>query len=171
MILSYGKSTQLAIAAMSLLAQHYDGASSRKFSATEIAADRNLRPPSVAKILVQLSQAGLVNGTRGPGGGYWLARAPSEISVLDVAVLFERDGENVCPLGRGRCGNGEPCPFHNTLIDLDQTVTRTLKDVTFDIFLAGVSSTPAAPSAPATAARPTSAGRTRNPAPARTGRR
>ena len=148
MILSYGKSTQLAVAAMSLLAQHYDPAAPRKFSAGEVAAARGLQAPSVAKILVQLSQAGLINGTRGPGGGYWLARPPSTISIHDVAELFERDEENLCPLGHGRCGNGVPCPLHQTLVGLNCTVTQTLKDVTFDIFLKAVaiSSTPATPS-------------------------
>jgi Rrf2 family protein len=35
-------------------------------------------------ILLDLRQAGLVNSRRGPEGGYWLSRAPEEITVADV---------------------------------------------------------------------------------------
>ena len=46
----YGKQTETAIAAMSRLAEVYDGGKTR-LSAAEIAADRNLQRPFVGKIL------------------------------------------------------------------------------------------------------------------------
>ncbi len=36
-----------------------------------------------------LRQAGLVNSTRGPGGGYTLARGPGGISVADIVLASE----------------------------------------------------------------------------------
>ena len=63
----YGKQTETAIAAMSRLAEMYTDQPVRQ-SAIEIADVRGLQRPFVAKILTVLSQAGLVNGTRGPGG-------------------------------------------------------------------------------------------------------
>jgi len=40
-------------------------------------------------ILGDLRQAGIVRSQRGPEGGYWLARDPSEISVADVLRAVE----------------------------------------------------------------------------------
>lgn len=39
-------------------------------------------------LFAQLRRNGLVHSTRGPGGGYRLARAPSAISVRDVLVAL-----------------------------------------------------------------------------------
>jgi Rrf2 family protein len=40
-------------------------------------------------ILGDLRQAGIVRSQRGPDGGYWLARDPTEISVADVMRAVE----------------------------------------------------------------------------------
>ncbi|MSQ91189.1 MAG: transcriptional regulator [Phycisphaerales bacterium] len=40
----------------------------------------------MAKILSTLSRAGIVSGTRGPGGGYTLARPPKAIALRDSLV-------------------------------------------------------------------------------------
>ena len=53
-------------------------------SATELAERAGLEAPTVAKVLKPLAQAGLVEGFRGAHGGYRLARAASEISLVDV---------------------------------------------------------------------------------------
>ena len=73
----YGKQTETAIAAMSRLAEVWDGGRTR-LSAVEIADKRGLPRAMVAKILSTLSQANLVQGAPGPGGGYALAREPGE---------------------------------------------------------------------------------------------
>jgi Rrf2 family protein len=133
MMIGYGKSTQTSIAALSLLAQVYDGGATR-LSASDIAAARNLQRPFVAKLLTVLAQARLVTGSPGPGGGYALARPPEEITIYHVATLFEREDENICPLGKGRCGNGEPCPLHAALLGLNDSIRRMLEGLTLDIF-------------------------------------
>jgi len=40
-------------------------------------------------ILIDLRHAGLVRSQRGPEGGYWLAKAPADISVADVIRAVE----------------------------------------------------------------------------------
>jgi Rrf2 family protein len=58
------------------------------------------------QIFQRLRRAGLVQGKRGPGGGYTLARPPGEISLLELVEAVEGpigggDGEgDVRPLGR-----------------------------------------------------------------------
>ncbi len=107
----YQKTTQNAIAAVSRLAELFRDSEART-SSRDIAESRNLPVPIVAKILTELSRGGLIVGAPGPGGGYRLARPPAEISLKDVADLFERDVQTACPYGAGWCGPGEPCPGH-----------------------------------------------------------
>ena len=57
----YGRQTEYAIAVMGRLAEVYDGGETR-LSAADVANSRGLQQPFVAKILSQLSQAGLVVG-------------------------------------------------------------------------------------------------------------
>lgn len=130
----FNRSTQDAIAAMSRLAESYDGGKSL-LSAEDIAKSRNLPRPFVAKILTTLARAGLVAATRGPGGGFTLAKDPQEITFMDVAILFERDEQNVlCPYGRGHCGHGDPCPLHTELEKRINSLKDFLRITRFDVF-------------------------------------
>jgi Rrf2 family protein len=134
-MLKYGKTAQNAISAMSCLAEVYDGGAT-KLSSRDIATRRNLSQTLVAKLLVVLSQAQLVDGTRGPRGGYWLAQAPSEITLHDIVVLFEKtDDQLQCPFGPGWCGHGAPCPLHDQLVDLDTRMSQFVKNTTLDVFM------------------------------------
>jgi Rrf2 family protein len=51
---------------------------------TEIARREGMTVPHVAKLMALLRQRGLVESQRGRSGGYVLARAPEQVSVLDV---------------------------------------------------------------------------------------
>ncbi|MGJ8639474.1 MAG: RrF2 family transcriptional regulator [Opitutaceae bacterium] len=132
----YGKTAQNAISAMSYLAEVYDDGET-KLSSLDIAGRRKLPKPLVAKLLVVLSQAGLVDGTRGPGGGYWLKREPSQISLSDIVVQFEKSDDRLqCPFGPGWCGHGDPCPLHAQLVEIDDQMTHFLQSTTLDVFMA-----------------------------------
>lgn len=133
-MIPYGKTAGNAIAAMSYLAEGYGG-ELRKISSQEIALGRNLTKGLVAKILTQLSQAGLVDGSPGPGGGYYLSRAPAEITLWDVVRPFERlDRPMSCPFGPNWCGVKEPCPLHGKLVTLNGQAMAFLKSNTLAIF-------------------------------------
>lgn len=130
----YGKQTETAIAALSRLAEMYDGGKTR-LSASDIARERGLQGPFVAKLLTVLSQAGLVDGTPGPGGGYSLARAPSKIKLHDVYSLFEReDTSTICPFGGGICGVGTPCAIHEKLVAIESSLNELLMNTTLEEF-------------------------------------
>ena len=130
----YGKATQTAIAALSRLAEVYDDGKTR-LSATEIADARGLQRPFLAKILSTLSQAGLVEGTRGPGGGFTFAVHPKKVTLYDVFILFEReDKSGVCPVGGGKCGSGDKCPLHDRFSAVRKATDKVLHKTTFDTF-------------------------------------
>ncbi|AXI54861.1 Rrf2 family transcriptional regulator [Sulfitobacter sp. JL08] len=50
----------------------------------EISERQDISLPYLEQLFVKLRRAGLVASVRGPGGGYRLARLPSEIRVVDV---------------------------------------------------------------------------------------
>lgn len=134
-MIRYGKTTQTAISAMSRLAEAY--AEGTHLSSHEIAKARNLPQTLVAKLLTTLSQAGLVVGARGPGGGYALARPPKKISLLDVASVFERpDGNMLCPFGPHWCGTREPCPLHDDYVALAERFRDWQSKTTLAVFAA-----------------------------------
>ncbi len=81
--------------------------------APAIAQAEQLPAPFLAKLLRTLSEAKILTSSRGPGGGYRLARTADKISLADVSVLF--DGlvlANECLLGYGKCSETTPCPVH-----------------------------------------------------------
>jgi Rrf2 family iron-sulfur cluster assembly transcriptional regulator len=130
----YGKQTEAAIAVMSRLAEVYDDGRTR-LPANDIADARGLQRPRVAKVLSVLSLAGLVTGSRGPGGGFTLARRPDAITIHDVFVLFDRrDDTKNCPFGGGICGAGRACPLHEEYSAVNAATERFLKHTTFEKF-------------------------------------
>jgi Rrf2 family protein len=131
----YGKVAQAAICATSLLAEHYDSHTPQRFSSGDIAKQRKLSQAIVAKVLTTLSQVGVVTGAPGPGGGYTLSRAPSEITLLDVVAPFERiEPDIVCPYGEAWCGVGPHCPLHHQLVKFQADVAKFLSVTTLNSF-------------------------------------
>lgn len=131
----YGKQTECAIAVMSRLVEVYDEGCTN-MSADDIADSRGYPRPFVRKILSVLTHAGLVIGSRGPGGGCALARDPATIKLYDVFTLFEREAESdICPFGGERCVVDKPCPLHEKLTDVQDAMKRLLHETTFEVFL------------------------------------
>lgn len=55
----------------------------------EIARRQRIPEEYLGQIMVLLKRANLVHGTRGPGGGYYLARPPESISINEVLKVLE----------------------------------------------------------------------------------
>ena len=134
----YGKQTETAIAAVSFLAEIWQGPRTRRVSAADIADARDLQRPFVAKLLSALSQAGVVSGSPGPGGGYALAKNPDEIRLRDVWVVFERpEPRKACLFMNGQTGQaGESSgnELHQRIEKVYQAVDSLLDDTTFEVF-------------------------------------
>ena len=55
----------------------------------EVSREENIPRNFLAKIFQSLARAGLVRSLRGSGGGFLLARQPSEITVLEIIEAIE----------------------------------------------------------------------------------
>ncbi|MEO0145001.1 MAG: Rrf2 family transcriptional regulator [candidate division WOR-3 bacterium] len=45
--------------------------------------------PFLERIMIELKNAGIVEGKRGPRGGYYLKKEPEEIKILDLIEVLE----------------------------------------------------------------------------------
>jgi FeS assembly SUF system regulator len=82
----------------------------RVHSAAELAERSRVEPATVAKVLKQLAQAGLVDSFRGAAGGYRLARAPAHIRLADIVEALEGPlGMTACSVHEGECGIESHC--------------------------------------------------------------
>jgi Rrf2 family protein len=135
----YGKTAANAIAIMSYLAAAPD----RRAGSGEIARTRGISLALTAKLLTQLASAGLVKGQPGPGGGYTLAKSAADICLLDIVSLFEQTDEpSRCPFGPDWCGKGEPCPLHDTILQMIESNRRFMETTTLAIFEAAPKTAP-----------------------------
>jgi Rrf2 family protein len=62
---------------------------SRPVQVKEIAQRQHIPEEYLGQIMVLLKRSNLVHGERGPGGGYYLARAPEAITVGEVLRVLE----------------------------------------------------------------------------------
>ena len=60
-----------------------------RLNATLLAAETGVPLPTAQKLVGRLAAAGLVESTRGTGGGFRLARAPSAITLADIVEAVE----------------------------------------------------------------------------------
>ncbi len=72
-------------------------------SLAEIARRQDISLPYLEQLFVKLRRAGLVEAVRGPGGGYKMARAPSDIRVSEILAAVE---ENVDAMHAGAGAHG-----------------------------------------------------------------
>ena len=79
--------TQNALLATLELAKHHEQPD--PVSLKSIAEAQQISSQFLVQILLQLKRSGIVQSTRGSGGGYRLSMPPSQVSLLDVVVAME----------------------------------------------------------------------------------
>lgn len=108
----------------------------RRAATSQIAQQQQIPPSFLAKIVSQLSVAGLLQTSRGARGGVSLARMPEQISVLEVVEAI--DGPillNECVSGNGDCTFGDDCPMRPVWCDAQSELVERLKATSFAEFL------------------------------------
>jgi len=144
MSFSYGKTSSNAIAVASLLAERWQ--SGIRTSSIDAGKIRKISRPLAAKLMVQMSQAGIISGTPGPHGGYSLSRAPDQIRLSEIVNLFQRsDNDGRCPAEPGRCAHTEPCALHHKLVEIDKAFMDLMENTTLVVFVKPVAEEKPAP--------------------------
>lgn len=108
----------------------------RKAATSHIAQEKQIPPSFLAKIVSQLSVAGLLQTSRGARGGVSLAKSPDQISLLDVVEAI--DGPillNECVSDSSTCVFGDNCPMKPVWCDAQQELVNRLRGVSFSQFV------------------------------------
>ena len=105
-------------------------------STSQIAKEQNIPPSFLAKIISQLSVAGLLHTSRGARGGVSLARNPEDITMLDVVEAI--DGPimlNECVGDSHGCKFDQECPMRNLWGEIQDDLVARLSGTTFADFV------------------------------------
>lgn len=110
----------------------------QRAATSQIAQEQAIPPSFLAKIVSQLSVAGLLQTSRGARGGVSLARPPEQISLLEVVEAI--DGPillNECVSAGGTCQFGDSCPMKPVWCEAQAELVQRLSKTTFAQFKSG----------------------------------
>lgn len=95
---------------------------------TDLAAECEVSPAFLYKVLGQLARAGLLVPHRGVSGGYELTEQARSGSVLDVVEAVNGlPPVNICVIS-GDCHRSPGCPAHPVWVEAQQRVREVLVD-------------------------------------------
>ena len=119
-----------------IVATHLAAFSERQATAAAVADETRLPRATVAKLLKTLAHAGLVTATRGPSGGYRLARAAKAISIAEVVAAIDGDiGLTQCSVHVPECSRTTYCPTRPHWAPINRAVEEALKAVSLDAMI------------------------------------
>jgi Rrf2 family protein len=95
-------------------------------------------------MLQTLTDSGIVGSKKGKNGGFYLARRPSQIKLIEIVEAIDGLGVfDSCVLGFPNCSSDHPCPVHDkwgkirdeaykmlTEETLEQLKEKTVKKIT-----------------------------------------
>ncbi len=105
---------------------------SERAATSQIANVQKIPPSFLAKIISQLSIAGLIHTSRGARGGVLLSRSASSITLLEVVEAI--DGPislNECTLTPDICEFSDDCPMHKIWCETQEDLVQKLRKTTF----------------------------------------
>ena len=92
----------------------------------DIAQRQGISLSYLEQLFAQLRRRGLVNSTRGPGGGYRLGRGPEAIAIADVIRAVDESVDATRCGGKENCQGQERCLTHDLWEDLSQQIYEFL---------------------------------------------
>lgn len=125
---------QYAVRAMVNLACHSEcNKSDKPLSLKEISDEEGISLSYLEQLFVKLRKGRIVRSVRGPGGGYVLAKSPSEISVGEVIKVVEEPLNPVACLDEGEgCDRADTCITQGVWKKLAEKISEFLYSVTIE---------------------------------------
>ncbi len=97
-----------------------------------VAKEQHIPPSFLAKIISQLSIAGLLHTSRGARGGVMLARDPREITLLEVVEAIDGPIQlNECVAADGVCSFDGDCPIRAVWCEAQEELVARLRGTDF----------------------------------------
>ena len=115
-----------AVTAMLDLALHYqDG----PITLADISQRQGISLSYLEQLFSKLRKQGLVDSTRGPGGGYRLSRGADQIAVADVITAVDEKVETTRCGGLSNCQDDQQCLTHELWTELSHQIHEFLMGI------------------------------------------
>ena len=109
---------------------------SERAATSAVAEEQHIPPSFLAKIISQLSIAGLLHTSRGARGGVTLARPAKDITLLEVVEAIDGPIQiNECVGEEGNCDFHEECPLRPVWCDVQDLLVKRLRSTNFQQLL------------------------------------
>lgn len=98
----------------------------------DICLEQAVTPAFLTKILQPLIKAGIVGSQRGVGGGFYLIKEPTEVTLYDIIAVQEGPLYlNLCLVRDGACDRDLFCPVHGAWKEIREGFAGLLQNHTF----------------------------------------
>lgn len=115
-----------AVTAMLDLALH---SASAPITLSDISQRQGISLSYLEQLFSRLRKQGLVNSTRGPGGGYRLGRDAAEINVADVITAVDESVDATRCGGMQNCQGDQRCLTHELWCELSDQIYHFLQGI------------------------------------------
>ena len=126
------RNTDYAVRALCCIAEQKQ----EVISADQLVKSLEMPRPFLRKILQILNKEGLLNSSKGKGGGFALAVSPGKITVTDLMKIFQGPLKlNECTFKKKVCSNVKDCPLKKKIDEIEKEVILRLKAITLESLL------------------------------------
>tara|TARA_Y100000590_G_scaffold463575_1_gene630669 strand:+ start:178 stop:612 length:435 start_codon:yes stop_codon:yes gene_type:complete len=98
-------------------------------SLPEISERQNISLSYLEQLFSRLKRRGLVLSSKGPGGGYKLAKNSNKIYVSDIIDAVDESLETTACQGKANCTKNQKCLSHNLWESLGFEIRNFLSDI------------------------------------------
>jgi Rrf2 family iron-sulfur cluster assembly transcriptional regulator len=122
-----------AVTAMLDLAYHSE---KKPVTLTDIAKRQEISLSYLEQLFARLRRSGMVEGVRGPGGGYQLSRKADQISIAEIIAAVDETIDSTRCGGKANCQSAQPCLTHDLWMGLSDQIRHYLDSITLqDVLL------------------------------------
>ncbi len=121
------RNTDYAVRALCCIAEQKQDV----ISADQLVKSLEMPRPFLRKILQTLNKEGLLNSSKGKGGGFVLAVSPGKITLTDVIKIFQGPIRlNECKFRKSDCSYINDCLLKKKIDEIEKEVITKLKTIT-----------------------------------------
>lgn len=121
------RNTDYAVRALCCIAEQKQGV----ISADQLVKSLKMPRPFLRKILQTLNKEGLLNSSKGKGGGFTLTISPEKITLTDVMKIFQGPLKlNECKFRKNDCPYVSDCFLKKKIDEIEKEVSAKLKAIT-----------------------------------------
>jgi Rrf2 family iron-sulfur cluster assembly transcriptional regulator len=96
---------------------------------TDIAKRQDISLSYLEQLFARLRRYGMVEGVRGPGGGYQLSRKADRISIAEIIAAVDETIDSTRCGGKANCQREQPCLTHDLWMGLSDQIRQYLDSI------------------------------------------